>query len=125
MVYVIGATSNTPDHLRNTTQFSMLRNSTGRVFNKTPLTYRGSSCSRRASMIFVTRKYNPVTGKQGGFQGSKEGSDIVAYKKMVQNLKFVNSCKQPNAKNCGGDYLFIRDKRAQTDGSILTCAAKC
>ena len=36
MVYVIGATSNTPDHLRNTTQFSMLRSSTARVFNKTP-----------------------------------------------------------------------------------------
>ena len=109
MVYVINATSNTPDHLRNTTQFSMLRHGTGKVLNKTPLVYRGNASSRRASMVFIVRKYDPATGRTGGFQGSKDGSEIVRYKKWVSNSKFVNSCNTPNAKNCGGDYLFIKN----------------
>lgn len=118
MVYVIGASSNTPDHLRNTGQFSMLRHSSGKVLNKTPLVYRGNESSRRASMIFMVRKYDPVTGVTGGFQGSKEGAEIVKYKKMVANTKFVNSCKTPNVKNCGGNALFIKS-------GGRTCASSC
>jgi len=119
MVYVIGTTSNTPDHLRNTTQFSMLRHTSGKVLNKTPLVYRNNGASsRRASMVFIVRKYDPATGTTGGFQGSKDGSDIVNYKKMVANTRFVNSCKTTNAKNCNGNYLFIKS-------SGRTCASSC
>ena len=118
MVYVVGASSNTPGHLRNTGQFAMLRHSTGRVLNNTNLVFRGNDSSRRASMVFVVRKYDPATGVTGGFQGSKPESDIVRYKKWVAHTKFVNSCRTPNPKNCGGRHLYIKN-------NTNNCAATC